>query len=99
MRELGVNTDSGGIPQHELALQAAMAVRFGWDDPLMAIRGITIVPARTIQMEERLGSLAAGKDADLAVWTGNPLDPASACELTIVNGKVAYDVTRDGRRF
>ena len=99
VRELGVNTDSGVIPQHELPLQAAMAVRFGWDDPLMALRGITIVPARTIGEEDRVGSLEAGKDADFGVWTGHPIDPASACEMTVVNGRVAYDVRRDGRRF
>jgi imidazolonepropionase-like amidohydrolase len=99
VRELGVNTDSGVIPQHELPYQAAMAVHFGWDDPLLALRGITMVPARTMSIAERLGSLEPGKDADLGVWSGDPIDPSSQCSMTIVNGKVAYDAARDGQRF
>jgi imidazolonepropionase-like amidohydrolase len=99
VRELGINTDAGVVPQHELPLQAAMAVRLGWDDPLLALRGITMVAARTIGAADRLGSLEPGKDADLCAWTGDPLDPASCCVMTVVNGKVAYDRDRDGQRF
>jgi len=98
VRELGLNTDSAVVPQEELVFQATMAVRFGLE-PRVALEGITIVPSRAIGMEKRLGSIEPGKDADLVVWTGDPLDVRNYVLLSIVNGRVAYDVRREPRRF
>jgi len=97
---VGFNTDSPGIPQQELSVQAAMAVRYGFDDTsLESVRGLTIVPARAAKLDHRLGSLEPGKDADLLVVTGHPADPRSWVERAIVDGRMVYDVERDGRRF
>ncbi len=90
VRKLGINTDSPVVPQEELPFQAAMACYYGWK-PYQALRGITRIPAETLMLEDRLGSIERGKDADLGLWTGDPIDPRSACELTVINGRIVYD--------
>jgi imidazolonepropionase-like amidohydrolase len=90
VRKLGVNTDAPVVPQEELPYQAAMACHYGWL-PYEALRGITRIPAETLMLEDRLGSIAVGLDADLGLWTGDPIDPRSACELTVIDGRIVYD--------
>jgi imidazolonepropionase-like amidohydrolase len=95
---IGVNTDAPVCPEEELPFQAAMAVRNGLPEDV-ALAGLTLNVARMLQIEDRVGSLEPGKDADVAIWTGSPLDPRSRTLLVLVNGKVAYDPGRDGLRF
>jgi len=83
-------TDSPVVPEEELFLQAAMAVRFGFP-PDRALAAVTIEPATAIGIADRTGSLEAGKDADLIVKDGDPFDPATPIGLVLVNGKPAYD--------
>jgi len=90
VRKLGVNTDASVVPQEELPYQAAMACHYGWK-PYEALRGITRIAAETLMLEDRLGSIAEGHDADLGLWTGDPIDPRSACELTVIDGRIVYD--------
>jgi len=92
---IAINTDSPVVPQEQLTVQAAMAVRLGLPHEV-AIRGVTINPARMVGIDHRVGSLEVGKDADIGVWSGDPLDPRSHVERMIVNGRVAY--TRDPAR-
>ncbi len=98
MHRLGINTDAPVIPQEELSYQAAMACWYGWA-PYPALKGVTSVPAKALGFYDRFGSVEAGKDADLSIWTGDPLDPRSACLMTLVNGRVVYDGTKGVRRF
>jgi imidazolonepropionase-like amidohydrolase len=95
VRKLGINTDAPVVPEEELPFQAAMACHYGWK-PYEALRGITRIPAETLMIEDRVGSIEPGKDADLGLWTGDPIDPRSACELTVINGQIVYDA--DQRR-
>jgi imidazolonepropionase-like amidohydrolase len=97
MRQLGVNTDAGVLPQEEVGYQAAMACYFGWE-PYAALRGLTYAAAESLMLEDRIGSIEPGKDADLGLWTGDPVDPRSSCEMTVINGRVEYDA-REKRRF
>lgn len=98
VKNISINTDAIGGGQEKLFLQAAMAVRLGLDEQL-ALEGITINGARAFGIDDRVGSIETGKDADLVVWTGNPLDVRSHVILTIVNGKVVYEVPKDGQRY
>lgn len=98
VRRLGVNTDAPVIPQKELTFQGAMACWYGWL-PYPALRGITNITAKSIGVYDRVGSVEAGKQADLSIWTGDPLDPRSACLLTILKGEIIYDGTKGLRRF
>lgn len=93
-----LNTDSPVVPQEELFLQGAMSARLGADGYQM-LRAVTIHPARSIGIDDRVGSLEVGKDADIVLWSGNPLDPRSRVELVLIDGTVQYDRRTDGQWF
>ena len=86
---IGVNTDSPVIAQEQLTVQAAMAVRLGLPHEV-GLRALTINNARFLGVEHRVGSLEVGKDADLGVWNGDPLDPRCHVNLFVVNGTICY---------
>lgn len=95
---LSINTDCPVVPAEELTTQAALSARFGLPEDV-ALRGITIVPARQVGMEHRIGSLEPGKDADIVIRTGPPLDVRSAVVYVLVDGKPAYEIGKDRRWF
>jgi imidazolonepropionase-like amidohydrolase len=95
-KDLSINTDCPVVPADELTTQAAATVHYGLDEKT-ALEGLTIVPARNIGMASRLGSLEPGKDADVVVRNGPPLDPRSAVLFVVVNGKPAYTKGKDRR--
>jgi imidazolonepropionase-like amidohydrolase len=98
--EIGFNTDSPFVPEEELHVQATMGVRYGMDDSgLAALRGLTIVPARAARIADEVGSLEPGKDADVLVCDGYPVDPRTTVRMVFVDGRRAYDAERDGRRW
>jgi hypothetical protein len=98
VHEFGINTDAPVVPQEELTYQSAMACWYGWL-PYPALRAITNVTAKSIGIYDRVGSVEVGKQADLSIWTGDPLDPRSACLMTIVKGQIVYDGAQGQRRF
>ncbi|MFQ5429376.1 MAG: hypothetical protein ACE5E1_03610 [Phycisphaerae bacterium] len=91
IQRLGINTDAPVVPQEDLSYQATMACWFGWNDHYAALKGITRIPAEGLGIIDRVGSLEPGKDADVGLWTGSPIDPRSWCKKTIVDGRIAYD--------
>lgn len=95
---LSINTDCPVVPAEELTTQAALSVRFGLPEDV-ALRGLTIVPARQVGMEHRLGSLEVGKDADIVIRDGPPLDVRSSVLFVLVDGKPAYEQGKDKRWF
>jgi imidazolonepropionase-like amidohydrolase len=72
-----------------LTFNAALAVREGMPEE-EALRAITINPAEIIGVDDRVGSLEVGKDADIVVFSGHPFDYRSVPELVLVDGQVAY---------
>ncbi len=86
---IGINTDSPVIPQEQLPLQAAMAVRLGLPHEV-GLRALTMNNARFFGIDHRVGSLDVGKDADLGIWNGDPLDPRCHVEIFVVNGTICY---------
>jgi imidazolonepropionase-like amidohydrolase len=70
----------------DLRWSAGNAVRNGmsWDD---ALRAITLAPAQAFNVADRMGSLEAGKIADVVVWSADPLDFASTAEHVLIGGK------------
>lgn len=99
-KRVGFNTDSPVIPQEELPLQAAMGTRYGFRTPNADhIRGLTIIPAVTAGIADRVGSIEAGKDADLIISYGDPVDTRVSVEMTLIEGRRVYDAGRDGRRW
>jgi imidazolonepropionase-like amidohydrolase len=76
--------------ENGLARQAMYAVRNGVD-PQAALRAVTLTPAEILGVSDRLGSVEVGKQADLVVWSGDPLSPTSRPVVVIVNGRVEVD--------
>lgn len=97
-KDLSVCTDSPVMPQEELFLQGTMSARYGADAYAM-LRATTIHPARAFGIDDRVGSLEVGKDADIVIRSGDPLDPRSRVELVLIDGEVQYDRRRDGQWF
>jgi len=79
-----------------LPLCAALAVKEGMSE-WGALRAITIDAARICRVDHRLGSLKEGKDADIAIYDGDPLQIASSVKYTIVNGRIAWQATQSER--
>jgi len=83
-------TDHNCTPIQYLSLCAAMAVRHGlsWDQ---ALETITINPARILGLDHRIGSLKEGKDADFAIFDGDPFHYRSHCLATYVEGRPVWE--------
>jgi imidazolonepropionase-like amidohydrolase len=73
-----------------LPMNAAYAVRYGMDED-NAFRSVTIYPAELLHVDDRIGSIDAGKDADLVILSGEPFDFQSRVEKVIVNGRVVFE--------
>ena len=84
--QVSIITDAPVIPQQYLPLCAGLAVKAGMD-PFQALQAITINPAKHLGIEDRVGSLEVGKDADVVITDGDPL-VSDTCVLTVVlNGR------------
>ena len=86
---VAIATDHPVVPVHLLIVQAALAVREGLDRA-EALRAVTLTPARVMRVDDRTGSLAPGKDADITVWSGDPFDVMSRVEAAYVGGREVY---------
>lgn len=82
---VSIITDSPVIPQEYLPLCAGLAVKAGMD-PFAALQAITINPAKHVGIADRVGSIEIGKDADLAVFRGDPMVSDSVCQLVLIDG-------------
>ena len=84
MRGRGVvvsfNSDSSDLARR-LNLEAAKAVKYGGTPEPDALMFVTANPAKQLRIDARVGSLEPGKDADFAIWSGNPLDTGRAKAL------------------
>ncbi len=96
LHEAGANavikSDDWELIRH-LYLEAAKTVRYGNMPPDAALQTITLNPAKELGLSDRLGSIEVGKQADLAIFSGHPLNAFSRCEQTLIAGEVYF--TRD----
>jgi imidazolonepropionase-like amidohydrolase len=93
---VAIATDHPVVPVHLLIVQAALAVREGLDRDT-ALRAVTINPARIMRVADRIGSLIPGKDADVTIWSGDPLDVMSRVEAAYIGGREVYRYDRASR--
>ncbi len=82
-------------PSTHLWYQAARLIQQGIP-PEEALRSVTLHPARSLGLEHRMGSIAIGKDANLAIFSGDPFDARSWVDLVMVEGRVVYRREEDG---
>jgi imidazolonepropionase-like amidohydrolase len=85
-----LNTDSSVIPQEEFFLQGAMTARLG-GDPYRMLRALTIHPAESFGLDDHVGSLEVGKDADVVLYDGDPLDPRTRVMRVWIDGDMQFD--------
>jgi len=81
----------------DLRVTAALAVRAGLDRRI-ALRGLTLTAAELAGVSERVGSIEAGKDADLVVLSGDPLELTSRILRVMVDGRTLYRVAADSAK-
>jgi imidazolonepropionase-like amidohydrolase len=86
---ISITTDHPVVPIHFLVHQATLSVKHGLDRET-ALRALTINPARVAGIDARLGSIEVGKDGDLVIWSGDPLDMFSRVERALINGAEIY---------
>lgn len=88
--KIAIMTDSPVIPLHYLPVCAGLAIKSGLDE-IEALKAITINPAEIIGIDDRVGSIEVGKDADIVIFDGNPIkDINCKTYATIIDGEVVY---------
>ena len=91
--ETAITVDHPEIPLRLLPMALMLAVRAGMDKT-DALRAVTSVPAKIAGMQDRIGSLKTGLDADCVLWSGDPLDIATQVQAVFVNGTPEYRRTK-----
>ena len=89
--KVAITTDSPVIPLQHLPLCAGLAHKDGLDE-MEALKAITINPAEIIGLDDRIGSIEVGKDADIVIFEGNPIrDVDYQTFVTIIDGEIVYE--------
>ncbi|NLM43106.1 MAG: amidohydrolase [Clostridiales bacterium] len=88
--EFAICTDFPEMIPSSMMPQVALSVAEGLPEEI-ALKSITITAARILGIDNRVGSLEVGKDADIAVFSCHPLDYRSLCLMTLIDGKIVYE--------
>ena len=94
--KFALQRDPSSLEARYFGLQAARAVAYGVS-PEEALKSVTLYPAEIIGLADRVGSIEVGKDANLLVLTGDPLDAQTWVDKVLIEGKVVYDRAKDQR--
>jgi imidazolonepropionase-like amidohydrolase len=87
--KVAIMTDSPVIPLHHLNMCAALSMKAGMDE-YEALKAITINAAEILELDHLVGSLKAGKDADIVIWDRHPFDLQAKPLMTMINGQIKY---------
>ncbi len=94
---VSINSDSGEEMRH-LNQEAAKAIKWGGLDEVAALKLVTLNPAIQFGIDDRVGSIEPGKDADLVLYDGHPLSMLSVVQKTFVDGDLYFDRAADRER-
>ena len=98
MHEVGVvtaiNSDSAEMSRR-LNQEAAKSVKYGGVSEEDAWKFITLNPAKLLHLDDRLGSMKIGKDADLVLWNNHPMSVYATAEKTMIEGTIYFDKDQD----
>ena len=89
-----INSDDAEMARR-LNQEAAKAIKYGALTEIEAWKLVTLNPAKMLHIDHRVGSIKAGKDADLVLWNTNPLTIDAKPEKTIIDGVIYFDSERD----
>ncbi|MCX2678503.1 amidohydrolase family protein [Galbibacter sp. EGI 63066] len=87
---VAINSDDGEMSRR-LNQEAAKTVKYGGVSEEEAWKFVTINPAKLLHLDDRIGSIKEGKDADLVLWSDHPLSVYAIAEKTLVEGAIYYD--------
>jgi imidazolonepropionase-like amidohydrolase len=91
---VSINSDDAEMGRR-LNQEAAKSVKYGGMSEQEAWKMVTLNPAKLLHLDNRLGSMKAGKDADIVLWSDNPLSVMAKVEMTLVDGEILYDRSKD----
>ncbi|WP_400191728.1 amidohydrolase family protein [Hymenobacter sp. B81] len=91
---VAINSDDAEMSRR-LNQEAAKTVKYGGLSEEEALKLVTLNPARMLHLDERMGSIRAGKDADLVLWTDHPLSIYARAERTFVDGRQLFSLDTD----
>jgi imidazolonepropionase-like amidohydrolase len=91
---VAINSDDAEMGRR-LNQEAAKAIKYGGLSQEEAWKLVTLNPAKLLHLDDRMGSIKVGKDADLVLWTHNPLSIMSKVQKTMIEGRVYYDAERN----
>jgi imidazolonepropionase-like amidohydrolase len=101
LTEQGVNTcinSDDAEMSRRLNQEAAKTMKYGGMNAEQAWKMVTLNPARALHLDARMGSLEAGKDADIVLWSADPLSIDAKAEMTFVDGVRRFDRQRDAQQ-
>ena len=88
------NSDDAEMSRR-LNQEAAKAVKYGNVPEVEAWKFVTLNPAKLLHIDDKVGSIKVGKDADVVLWNNNPLSIYAKAEKTLIEGVVYYDLQKD----
>jgi imidazolonepropionase-like amidohydrolase len=91
---VAVNSDDAEMARR-LNQEAAKSIKYGGLTEEEALKMVTINPAKMLHVDNKTGSIKIGKDADLVIWTDNPLSIYAKAQTTIVDGIIYFDRDKD----
>ena len=91
---VAINSDDAEMARR-LNQEAAKGIKYGGMSEREAFKMVTLNPAKLMHLDQFMGSIKIGKDADLVLWNGNPTSIYSKPENTIVDGKILFDLGDD----
>lgn len=91
---MSFNSDSDELARR-MNTEASKAVRYGGVEPAEALKFVTINPARQLAIDNRVGSIEVGKDADFVIWSASPLSTFARCEQTWIDGQQMFSIESD----
>jgi imidazolonepropionase-like amidohydrolase len=94
---IAVNSDDAEMARR-LNHEAAKSVKYGDLKEWEALRLVTLNPSRLLHLDKHQGKIAIGFDADLVLWSDNPMSVYARVETTLVDGIVLYDLQEDAKR-
>ncbi|MCB0668457.1 MAG: amidohydrolase family protein [Saprospiraceae bacterium] len=92
-----INSDDANMGRR-LNQEAAKSIKYGGLSEEEALKMVTLNPAKMLHLDDRMGSIKPGKDADIVLWTDHPLSVYARAEKTIVDGIVYFDIKEDQER-